>query len=56
MIARQWSARAEYLHYGFAGSSASAAFTNTGALPGTLTLAIGRQDIDTVRVGLNYHL
>lgn len=56
MVARQWSVRAEYLHYGFAaGPAGSAAFSTTFGVPGLLTVAPTRQDIDVLRLGLNYH-
>ena len=57
MFARRWSARGEYLHYGFAaGPAGGAAFSTTFGVPGTLMVAPARQDIDVVRLGLNYHL
>ena len=50
-FAPNWSALVEYNHYGF--DSASVSFTDP-ALPGIVMRYDVRQDIDTVKVGINY--
>jgi outer membrane immunogenic protein len=51
LLAGDWTARVEYLHYEFDGTTIGAAFAPA---PGTATFAFADPSVDVVRFGLNY--
>jgi outer membrane immunogenic protein len=53
MFAGRWLLRAEWLHYSFDGSRVAVPCAQLGC-PGTGFVTYGRNDVDTVRVGVSY--
>jgi opacity protein-like surface antigen len=52
MFGRNWSARAEFLHYGFGSKSVTA--PGTGVFSGITYTSSFRHDVSVVRLGINF--